>query len=362
MKEKMKLLEPIEPMLAVYAGGENVYEDILNRHGQLTFAELKYDGYRLQLHKKGSTVKGYTRNLNDVPLDIYPELSSSLSNLPNCILDCELNGGIGHTGFKTVKNRFRSKKTDLTAYEKKADLSKPVELRVFDVLYYGKKWLMELPLLERRNYTERIEESKIRPGQQWRVNSAETLEALFETLIESKHEGLVCKDPSSLYLPGDKSGKWTKIKKFETLDLVVLGVYLNNEEISQILCGAYNEESKCFETLAKINAKREGTNQVLADLLTGKFQAEIPASVIIHPKAKSEDLPQLYVEPRVSVVVEIKAMNLNYGKNEYSCGFDGNKSYSLRIAWAKQIREDKKPSQATTTTTVAELYKIQEGL
>ncbi len=358
----MRLLKPIEPMLAVYAGGENVYQDILNRHHQLTFAELKYDGYRLQLHKKGSIIKGYTRNLNDVPLDIYPELSSSLSSLPNCILDCELNGGIGHAGFKAVKHRFRSKKTDLTAYEKKADLSKIVELRVFDVLYYGQKWLMELPLSERRNYTERIGEPKIKPGQQWRVDDAKTLESLFESLTESKHEGLVCKDPCSLYLPGNRSGKWTKLKRFETLDLVVLGAYLSNEEISQILCGAYNEESKCFETLAKINAKREGINKVLAELLKGKLQAEIPATVVIHPNAKSEDLPQLYVEPKSSVVVEIKAMNINHGKNEYSCGFDGNRSYSLRIAWAKQLREDKKPSQATTTKAVAELYKIQEGL
>src|SRR3989338_9810738 len=100
-----KLLTPIEPMLASYAAGEDVYNDILQKHNGLTYAELKYDGYRLQLHKKRTEVKGFTRSLNEVPLDVYPELTDSIKNLPDCILDCELNGGIGHNGFKVIQKR-----------------------------------------------------------------------------------------------------------------------------------------------------------------------------------------------------------------------------------------------------------------
>ena len=73
-------------------------------------------------------------------------------------------------------------------------------------------------------------------------------------------------------------------------------------------------------------------------------------------------MPDFYIEPMKSIVVEIKAMNIHYGKNRYSCGFNGLKSYSLRIAWLNEIRDDKTPEQASSAKDVEYLYKAQEGL
>ncbi|HII14772.1 MAG TPA: hypothetical protein HA362_00505 [Nanoarchaeota archaeon] len=358
----MEILKPIEPMLAVYAAGDDVYRDVIALHSGVTCAELKYDGYRIQLHKKGSIVKAFTRSLNEAPLGIYPELSASIQSLPDCVLDCELNGGIGHSGFRVVKNRFRSKEQGMEAYRKKADLSRKLEIRVFDAINFAGAWLLDMPLTERRRYTERINEKRIKPGRQWRISSAEGLEALFNRLVGGKNEGLVCKNPSSLYIPGDESGEWLKIKKFEPIDVVVLGVYMSNGVISQLLCGTYNPARKCFETLTKVNAKRKGMNRQLEELLKGKYVAEKPSSVVLSPCAGDEDLPQFYIEPNSSVVVEVKAMNIHYGKNRYSCGLDSGKSYSLRIAWLNEIREDKAAVQASTVNDVEYLYKAQEGL
>lgn len=359
---KHEILTPVEPMLAVYAAGEEVYRDVIKRHNGATCAELKYDGYRMQLHKKGDAVKGFTRRMNDAPLSIYPELMESIARLPDCVLDCELNGGIGHSGFKVVANRFRSKETSMEKYLEKADISKKVELRVFDVLYLEGQWLMNLPLAERRKFTERIGEKRIKPGKQWKVDSAEGLEALFNGLVDKKNEGLVCKNPSSLYIPGDESGEWLKIKKFEPIDVVILGVYMKNESISQLLCGTYDPAGKCFETLAKVNAKKDGMNVQLEALLRERFIAEKPSSIVLSANAKEDDMPDFYIEPMKSAVVEIKAMNINYGRNRYSCGLKDGKSYSLRIAWLNEIREDKAPMQASTAKDVGYLYKAQEGL
>lgn len=369
-----KLLTPIEPMLASYAAGEDVYDYILQKHNGLTFAELKYDGYRLQLHKKGDEIKGFTRSLNEVPLDVYPELTDSIKKLPDCILDCELNGGIGHNGFKVIQKRFRLKpQKNLEAYLSNVDTSKEVELRVFDTLYWNdnckknssnkNNWLMDLPLSKRRLITEKISENNIHPTQRWIITKSTYLEDVFNSLIGQNNEGLVCKDPASLYIPGDNKN-WFKLKKFETLDLTVLGVYLENNEVSQLLCGSYNNERNCFETLAKVNAKREGIGKDILAQIQNKFEQTKPNSIIIHPSAKTEDLPNAYVNPLDSVVVEIKAMNIHYTKNWHSCGIDENKpekTYSLRIAWVKTIRDDKKPIQSTTTKKVGELYKMQEG-
>ena len=359
--KKTQLLKPIEPMLAVYAAGDNVYDYVLECHNGTTFAELKYDGYRLQLHKIGDHVKGFTRSLNEVPVDIYTELTDAIKKLPDCVLDCELNGGIGHAGFKVVQKRFRLKQTDIGHYMKSVDTTKPLELMVFDVLFMEGTWTMNLPLSERRKYTESIDEKRVHPGIQWNIDSSTKLEELFEDLSGKKQEGIVCKNPSSLYVPGDKHTDWLKLKRFETLDLTILGVYIDGTEISQLLCGSYNNETNHFETLAKVNAKRDGLGKRIAHLLKNKFVKDKPASIVLSANAKADDLPDFYIDPFSSIVIEIKAMNIHYSKNWHSCGSDGEKSYSLRIAWAKGIRDDKSPIQATTLTKVAELYKIQEG-
>lgn len=126
--------------------------------------------------------------------------------------------------------------------------------------------------------------------------------------------------------------------------------------------GTYNPAAGCFETLAKVNAKRGGMNVQLEALLKEKLIAQKPSTIILSANAKEEDLPDFYIEPMKSVVVEIKAMNIHYGKNRYSCGFNGAKSYSLRIAWLNGLREDKAPMQASTAKDVEYLYKVQEGL
>lgn len=354
----MEILKPISPMLAVYAAGSNVYEDVMGHHGNHTLAELKYDGYRMQLHKKGTTTKAFTRNMNEVPLNVYPELAASISNLPDCILDCELNGGVGHSGFKQVKRRFRFKPQDLEKYLKKVSTDIPLELKVFDTLYMEGQWLNDLPLSERRTYVERIEESRITPTQQWRVNEASRLETLFQQLASEKHEGLVCKNPGSFYVPGKRHNDWLKLKKFETLDLALLGVYMKDNKIMQFLCGSYNEDTSSFETLTKVNARRDNIGDRVAGMI--ELEEQRPSSVIISPNAKPAQLPDFYIKPDSSVVIEVMAMNIQRSKNWHSCGLQDKNAYSLRIAWAKQLREDKTPFQSTTTDRVIQMYNFQE--
>lgn len=356
----MEILKPIEPMLAEYAAGEDVFSEIINLHTGVTYPEMKYDGYRLQLHKKGNILKAFTRNLNEAPLEIYQELESSIRNLPDCVIDCELNGGIGHQGFKNVQKRFRLKMPDMKKYKTEVDVKKKLELMVFDTLYFEGKWLLDTPLNLRRTYTEKFNELRIKPSKRWAVSNHEKFENLFEQLIKERNEGLVCKAGYSLYVPGYRGNNWLKLKRFETLDLLLLGVYLENNEISQFLCGSYNDKTKCFETLGKVNAKREGIGKIVYEKLKNKLKKEKPNDILLSPKMKAAEMPQLYLNPKDSIILEIKAMNILKGKNQYSCGLEDGKSYSLRIGWVKCLREDKSSLDATTTKKVAEMYKMQE--
>ena len=70
-----------------------------------------------------------------------------------------------------------------------------------------------------------------------------------------------------------------------------------------------------------------------------------------------EQMPTFYIRPENSVVLEIASMNCHYGKNTWhSCGYQNGEAYSLRIAWLKRIREDKKVADASTTEKVKKMY------
>jgi len=368
---RIQIGKPIESMNPVFmrAPDEEIYAEIITTHNGRTLAEIKQDGYRLQIHKKDGIVQAFTRSMNEVNLGIFPELSSSLAGLPNCILDTEVTGDglIGYDGFQSIKKRFRNKVSSesLKKYLESGISSEfPIGLTAFDTLYWEGKSLINKSLIERRKITEGVLEQRINPSVQRSFTEPEKLEEWFTELTGSKYEGLVCKNPNSLYLPGKETTEWIKLKRAETLDLAVLGVYLDGDTISQVLCGSYNVEERRFETLAKVNAKREGANKSLATLLEGKLCVEKPENLFLNPAIEKhpEQMPTYFVRPENSVILEIASMNCHYGKNTWhSCGYNGASAYSLRIAWLKRIRDDKGIADVSTTEKVRKMYATFGG-
>lgn len=370
-QSRIEIGKPIESMNPVFLGAADdaLYNQILKEHGGSTLAEIKQDGYRLQIHKNGDAVRAFTRSLNEVNLGIFPELQKTLQGLPNCILDSEVTGEglVGYAGFKPIKKRFRSNisSKNLEKYLQSGLVTDfPVELTVFDTLYWEGKPLLNLPLTERRKITENILEERLSPSTQRKFSNPKDLEKWFTELVQKNYEGLVCKNPTSLYLPGKETTEWIKLKRAETLDLAVLGVYMDGKEISQVLCGPYNEAELRYETLAKVNAKREGNNKVLAQLLKGKLISNRPTNLFLNPNMDKheEQKPNFYVAPEKSVVLEIASMNCHYGKNTWhSCGYSDGNAYSLRIAWLKRIRDDKDIRGVSTTKKVRAVYEKSGG-
>jgi len=354
-------------MNPVYLTGDGVFNDILIAHGGRTLAEIKEDGYRVQLHKCGDRVTAFTRSKNQVLLDLYPELSSSIANLPDCILDAELvgKGLVGKDAFDAVKTRFRPRigEKGKEQYLGSGIIeSTPLELRVFDTLYWEGRSLIDEPLTARRKFTQRIDERVITPSTQRDIGDTQALASWFETLVGSNYEGLVCKRPESVYTPGARTTDWVKVKRAEPYDLVVVGGYLKDGALSHVLCAAYNPLMDRYETLAKVNADRHGMNTEITSALRGKTRKTPPADLLLNPRVNVEDgddrrTPDFYVTPARSIVVEIAAMNVQRSKNSWhSCGLEDGMSYSLRIGWLKRLRDDKLPSQATTLDAVRSAY------
>jgi len=352
-----KIFTPVESMNPIYFGAadDELYQKILKAHKGRTFGEIKEDGYRMQVHK----VLAFTRSMNSIELGLFPELNASLQRLPDCIIDAELIGDerIGHAGFEVVKKRFRSHVGDLEAYLASGVTSMPIALRVFDTLQWEGKDLVDERLVDRREYTEKIDEPKITPSVQRLVTSPQALKKWFEALTGEKYEGLVCKNPNSTY-HSSQSNDWIKVKRSDSLDLAVLGVYLKKDAIYAILCGTYNPNAGRFETLAKVNATTDGLNKTLDGMLKAHYTGECPNGVYLNPAmAKMNKLPDRFVTPESSCVVEVGALNVDRGKNRYSCGLADGQAYSLRISVLKGIRDDKSVMQATTTAQVKLLYE-----
>lgn len=352
----VKIFTPIPSQNPIYLAGNNVYADVINKHGGMTLAEIKEDGYRLQIHKKNDAVKAFTRSMNEVDLDLFPELHKSLASLPNCVLDTEIVGRrlVGKDAFDSIKKRFRSK---ISSKKKQEYLSSdlvmeyPLELRVFDTLHWEGKDLLDCPLTERREYTLDIHESRITPSKQRAIKDHSILQNWFDDLVLKNYEGLVCKKPDSLYVPDSRTEEWVKLKRAETYDLVVMGVYMQEGRIGQILCGTANNGK--YETLARVNSKEKGFDNILEEILEGNHDNPLP-QYVINPALKDIHHPSYFVDP--TVVVEVKTMDIQHARNVHSCGLQKGMAYSLRIGWLNQIREDKSVDQITTTQEIARIY------
>jgi DNA ligase-1 len=348
-------------------------EEVMEAHKQTTQADIKYDGYRTQIHKKGSQFKIFTRNGNELEYECYPEITEIVKKLPSGIIEAELLGqGKTHKEtFDNIKKRFRkpglSEVSKDKYFESGIIKSTPLQLRVFDVLQFEGKNYMDLPLHERRRKIETFEEYGILPAETTLITSEEELLKVLEDTFAKRLEGRVCKDPQSKYIPdNNKSIEWVKFKRSESLDLVVVGTYNEpsyNTQIpcTSVLCAAYNRETKEFETLGKIGVTRNGLINKLYPMIEKKLTIEIPENLSITEKLIAQTKPVKYVNPLESIVLEINAMNIDFTQNNQACGREHSKAYSLRIAYAKEIREDKKPIQATTTQDIIKLYQMQKG-
>ncbi len=202
------------PLRVMLAEASNSIDEILSRIKDPT-AEIKYDGFRCQIHKKGGKVRLFTRNLEDVT-DKFPEVADSASRIDgDFILDSEVVGyKDGFLPFQVLSRRIQRKyEIDEMAREI------PVRVFVFDVIYRDGD-VTSMPLYKRREILK-----KIIPGEGI-IKMAEHVESGFEEFykeaVSRGLEGIMIKSLSSPYIPGKRVGYWYKLKPDkETLDVVV---------------------------------------------------------------------------------------------------------------------------------------------
>ncbi|MBU2612747.1 MAG: ATP-dependent DNA ligase, partial [Nanoarchaeota archaeon] len=154
-KGKVKELEKInlevgKPIKAMLAQKAKDIEDGFKHLGKPLAIEYKYDGFRLLIHKKEKKVTLFTRSLENVTKQ-FPEVINYTKDYikgDSFILDSEAVGydkkSKRYTDFQAISQRIRRKYDILKISEKI-----PIEVNVFDVLYYDGKNMLSTPFEKR---------------------------------------------------------------------------------------------------------------------------------------------------------------------------------------------------------------------
>jgi DNA ligase-1 len=357
---------PIRPMLAERL---SLAEEILEKLGGRCIAEYKYDGERIQAHKKGDEVTLFSRRLENIS-DQYPDAIELLRRhvLANeAIVEGECVAINPDTGemmpFQELMHRRRKYGIE------KAMEEYPVSLFMFDALYVDGKDLTLEPYPVRRKTLESIiqEGERIKIAKSITTGDIKELENFFLEAIESGCEGLMCKSiaQDSIYQAGARGWLWIKYKRdyksemTDTVDLVVVGAFHGRGKragtYGALLLAAYNPENDTFETVCKC-----GTGFTDEDL--AKLPEMMRAHVIHHkhPRVNSLMEADVWFEPKV--VIEVLGAEITLSPI-HTCALNKIRQGSgLAIRFPRftgNYRLDKSAEDATTTSEIVEMYQKQ---
>jgi DNA ligase-1 len=223
---QLRVFNALQFMLA---SPEPTAEAILARLAPPVWLEEKYDGIRCQLHKQGDRVELYSRDLKRITGQ-FPDLARAAQALRgDCIIDGELLAWRNARAlpFAELQKRLGRKGDDFFLG---AEI--PVSISAYDLLWLDGRTLLKEPLSVRRALLERLLAGSATSGGPSVViapittaTTAADIEAAFLAARQRGNEGLMAKDPNSIYTPGRRGLAWLKLKKaYATLDGVVVAV------------------------------------------------------------------------------------------------------------------------------------------
>jgi len=351
----LKELEKIEltvgnPVKVMLAQKVNTVQEAFDVVGRPAALEYKYDGFRMQVNKNNNEVVIYTRRLENVT-DQFPEVKEFILknvNAKSCILDCEAAGFDFKTGkytpFQQISQRIK-RKYDI----QKLSETLPVELNVFDILYYNGENMLSKPFIERRKILEKIitpVEKKIVLAEQIITDDDETAQKFFDESISKGNEGLMFKNLQGIYKPGSRVGYMIKLKSaMDEIDVVIIGAEWGEGKRSGWLTSftvACRTDDGDFLEMGKFGTglKEKREEGVSFDELTE----------LLKPLIKKETGREVTLKPKI--VVSLRHEEIQKSPS-YSSGF------ALRFPRFVALREDRSTDDIVSLEEVEDMYYKQ---
>ena len=382
--EAVQKIEPqlFTPILMMRAERLSSGEEIIEQIGPCLI-EPKFDGFRLQIHKKGKEVHLYTRGLEDATF-MYPDIVEGVLKEVKAHEAIFEGESIGYDPFSGSFLPFQEtvqRKRKHGIEEKAAEI--PLKLFSFDLLYCDGTSYIQEPFTLRRQKLEEVVGGKKDVTQDTillaineKVEDGHKIELLFDDAITKGLEGIVAKKLDGHYEPGARGWNWIKFKRSysskieDTIDCLVLGYDYGKGKrasfgIGAFLVGVYDEKEDMFVSMAKI-----GTGLTDDEWRELKLKSE---KITVDKKPVQYNVDKMmecdvWISPEI--VVEIKADEITRSPvhtagrilkptksgNSYEVDVAG---YALRFPRLQRFRDDKRPSDITALTEVEDMFKLQ---
>jgi DNA ligase-1 len=399
---KMRLFHPLGFMLASPA--ESAGQAL--SYFQNALVEDKYDGIRAQAHCSDGEVRIFSRTRDEITESFpeLPEALAGLPK--DAILDGEivawgypspedlhesnvapasrrLSGGRSarrpegtmeaagpHPGhalpFSALQQRLGRKQVSEELMRQV-----PVAYLVFDVLYAAGELLLDLPLRKRENILDALlaaprhsqavrrsatgsqarfefgddvsaSKTQVIRAPIFQASTPQELDQLFEEAQARGNEGLMIKDPESVYTPGRRGKSWLKLKReLATLDVVVTAVEYGHGKRIGVLSD-YTFAVRDGDKLVNIGKAYSGLTDVEIAEMTKWF---------LEHTIEDQGFRRV-VEPKI--VLEVAFNNMMRSDRHES-------GYALRFPRIVRLRPDKLPEDADTIEQAKEIYEKQLG-
>jgi ATP-dependent DNA ligase I len=312
----------VQPMLAATSASIGAALDVTGPAS----VETKLDGARIQVHRRGTVVRVFTRTLREISGRVPEIVATALTiDSPEFVLDGEALG-LDVDGNPLKFQDSMSVDTSLRSF-------------FFDVLYANGRSLIDLPLSDRKETLREIVPAHLLLPMIDVLDPAAVADAeeFGSTVLAAGHEGVMVKALSSPYQAGRRGATWRKVKPVHTLDLVVLAAEWGHGRrqgwLSNIHLGALGDNGE----FVMVGKTFKGMTDELLRWQTEEFQ-RIATGTEGH-----------VVHVRPEIVVEI-ALDGVQRSTRYSGGV------ALRFARVKRYRPDKRPDEADTIDRVRQMF------
>lgn len=305
--------------------------------------EPKYDGIRAQLHKHGDQVGLFSRDLR--PLDQeFPELIEEAKRLEgDFVLDGELIAFVDgrKLGFADLQKRLGRKRVEADLFmdfENGAALP-PLRYFAFDALWFGGEDLLSSPLWMRREKLESLSlDGMFSMVERIQLDEVAELGRRFKRSLQEGYEGLMLKDPESVYSLGRRGRSWLKLKGvMPTLDCVVVFAEQGHGKRSDVLSDyTFAVRDEMSGELRVIGKAYSGLRDEEIETLTDHFERY----------TISKDRRKRKVEPNVVLEIAFDAIRRSSRHNS---------GLALRFPRIKGIRWDKSVEEIDTLKSAERL-------
>lgn len=344
--------KPIKAMLAQKA--KNI-EEGFKMVGKPCGIEYKYDGFRMIIHKHGKDVKLFTRRLENVSKQ-FPEVVEYINKYVkgnSFILDSEAVGWDRKTKeyqpFQGISQRIR-RKYDIEKLQEQL----PVEVNIFDVIYYNGKSIIDEPYEKRAKLVRQIVKKapyKIIPSRMIITGDEKKAEKFYKEALKDNQEGIMMKKLDARYQPGRRVGHMIKVKPEERdLDLVITGAEYGTGKrsgwMSSFILSCKGKKKGEFLEVGKMGTGiKEKSEQEVGGVSFDELTKKL-TPLIIEEKGKN-----VKIKPKIIISV-------TYQEIQRSPNY--NSGWALRFPRFVALRPDKPLSEVADLKEVEKDFKNQK--